>query len=178
MYAPLPSKYEFLLNEPGPKILVEALRFHGLREKVGKGSNPVILGWAKDLGIGSWYTDDDIPWSGVGMAWVAKQTGRPYPKEFYRARSWESWGVKSERASLGDVLSFIRKGGGHVGTYVGEDASNYHVLGFNQSNGCTITRIAKERCTAVRRPEWSIAPPPNRRPVFLSATGPISSNEA
>ena len=35
---------------------------------------------------------------------------------------------------LGDILTFKRNGGGHVGLYVGEDKDCYHVLGGNQGN--------------------------------------------
>jgi hypothetical protein len=45
-------------------------------------------------------------------------------------------------AALGDVLAFVRNGGGHVGLYVDEDASAYHVLGGNQSDRVSITRVA------------------------------------
>lgn len=58
---------------------------------------------------------------------------------------------------LGDALTFKRNGGGHVGIYVGEDSTCYHVLGDNQSNMVCITRIEKTRCSGIRRTEWKIA---------------------
>ena len=83
----------------------------------------------------------------------------------------------SPRASLGDVLVFVRRGGGHVGIYVGDDGTHYHVLGGNQGNAVSIIRIAKARCIAVRR-FYRIAPPANVRPIRLAASGPVSTNEA
>ena len=75
------------------------------------------------------------------------------------------------------MLVFVRNGGGHVGLYVGEDATAYHVLGGNQSDGVTITRVAKERCIAARR-LYAVAAPSNVRPVQIGASGPLSTNEA
>ena len=49
------------------------------------------------------------------------------------------------------------------------------VLGV--AGGVTITRIAKERCIAVRRPAYRKAPA-TAKPVQLAATGTLSTNEA
>ena len=79
---------------------------------------------------------------------------------------------------LGDVLTFKRDGGGHVGIYVGEDRTHYHVLGGNQSNQVNVMRIAKTRLHQARRTKWKIAQPANVRVVNLSSQGIISQNEA
>jgi cell wall-associated NlpC family hydrolase len=79
---------------------------------------------------------------------------------------------------LGDVLVFKRQGGGHVGLYVGEDKDAYHVLGGNQSDSVSITRILKDRLHAARRCTWKTAQPANVRRVFLSGSGAVSQNEA
>ena len=42
----LPKQYAWLDAEPGPRILVEALKTYGTIEKLGEGSNPSILAWA------------------------------------------------------------------------------------------------------------------------------------
>ena len=97
------------------------------------------------------------------------------------ARNWLAFGVPQQKAALGDVLVFWRGASsgfnGHVGLYVGEDPQAFHVLGGNQSDGVTITRIAKERCIAVRRPTYRKAPA-TAKPIQLAATGTISNNEA
>ena len=67
---------------------------------------------------------------------------------------------------------------GHVGLYVGEDAAAYHVLGGNQSDKVCITRIAKNRLYAIRRPQFKIGQPRNVRQVFLESSGRLSTNEA
>lgn len=68
---------------------------------------------------------------------------------------------------------FKRKSGGHVGLY----ASAFHVLGSNQSDRVSITRLARNRLVAVRRPAYR-AQPSNVRPIPLSASGSLSVNEA
>jgi cell wall-associated NlpC family hydrolase len=78
---------------------------------------------------------------------------------------------------LGDILTFKRNGGGHVGIYAGEDATHYHVLGGNQNNSVSVTRIAKSRLHQARRTAWKVAQPANVRKVFLEAKGTITTNE-
>ena len=60
------------------------------------------------------------------------------------------------------------QGSGHVGLYVGEDYGAYHVLGGNQSDGVTITRIARDRCITIRRPAYR-KEPASAKPVQLAA---------
>jgi hypothetical protein len=57
------------------------------------------------------------------------------------------------------------------------DASAFHVLGGNQSDSVCITRIAKARLYAARRPLYRVEPA-NVRPIRLEATGALSLNEA
>ena len=68
---------------------------------------------------------------------------------------------------LGHILTFTRNGGGHVGIYVGEDTTCYHVLGGNQSNQVNVMRIEKSRLSQARRTAWKIAQPSNVRVVKL-----------
>jgi hypothetical protein len=79
---------------------------------------------------------------------------------------------------LGDILTFKRNGGGHVGIYVGEDNTHYHVLGGNQNNQVNVMRIAKNRLNQARRTAWKIAQPASVRVIKLEAKGLISTNEA
>jgi cell wall-associated NlpC family hydrolase len=79
---------------------------------------------------------------------------------------------------LGDLLVFSRKGGGHVGIYVGETGAFYHVFGANQGDQVNIRMIPKARCIAVRRPAWKIAQPDNVRVIKLTRGGVVSISEA
>ena len=173
--------YEFLRKEKSPQILVNALRLTGVKEVVGPKHNEIIIGWAKELGIGNIYTNDEIPWCGLFMAWVchiSKLSMNMTARESLWALNWNRFGIRVEVAMLGDVLTFKRKSGGHVGIYVGEDDLCYHVLGGNQSNMVNVTRIEKSRLSQIRRTKWKIAQPQNVRVVKLSASGLISKNES
>jgi uncharacterized protein (TIGR02594 family) len=131
------------------------------------------------LGLQKTYSHDSIPWCGLFIALVATRAGKPRTDSPLWALSWADWGVAvpGGQPMLGDVLTFKRNGGGHVGLYVGEDASAYHVLGGNQSDKVCITRISKTRLHRACRPIYS-AKPDNVRRIMLSATGKLSTNEA
>lgn len=176
----LPEEYRWLLKEPGPRILTEALHWYGTLELPGEANNPVIIEWAKEVGgwIGDWYTQDSVPWCGLFMAMVAKRAGFPFNQKALAAGEWLKWGDPVAIPSLGDVLVFSRPGGNHVGEYVCEDAEAYHVLGGNQSDSVCITRIAKSRLTGARRCRWKTAQPLNVRPIHVAPSGALSQNEA
>ncbi len=175
----LPSRYAWLAREPGPKMIVEALKLFGTMEAPGSANNPIIVAWAEEVGgeVADVYKADSIPWCGLFMAVVAKRAGKELPKHPLWALSWSAFGAKTPAPALGDVLVFTRSGGGHVGLYVGEDASAFHVLGGNQSDRVCIARIARARLYAARRPLYRVQPA-NVRPIHLEATGALSLNEA
>ena len=100
------------------------------------------------------------------------------PKESLWALNWNKFGIKQSVAMLGDILTFKRDGGGHVGIYVGEDDTCYHVLGGNQSNMVCITRIEKKRCAGIRRTDWKIKQPKSVRVIKVNSSGFISQNES
>lgn len=172
----LPEEYAWLTKEPGPKMLVEALKLIGTVETPGAANNPTIMGWAREVGVAKVYTADSVPWCGLLMAVVAKRAGKPLPTSPLWALSWSQWGNPGGQPRLGDVLTFKRDGGGHVALYVGEDKSTYHVLGGNQSDKVCITRILKTRLHAVRR-LYNVMPA-NCRPIVLVSSGAVSENEA
>lgn len=174
----LPTKYAWLAKEPGPKMLLEALKLHGTLERPGAADNPTIIAWAKEIGVYPAYGHDSVPWCGLFIGVCAKRSGWPVDGTPLWALSWSDWGVKAERPMLGDVLTFKRPGGGHVALYVGEDATSYHCLGGNQSDQVNVTRIAKSRLYAARHPAWKIGSPEYRRVIKMAASGSVSSNEA
>jgi uncharacterized protein (TIGR02594 family) len=170
--------YAWLKKETAPKILVEAVKHIGVKEIVGKQHNPTILSWAKALGLEKVYTNDEIPWCGLFVAYCAHAAGLDVVKHPLWALNWNKYGNVAKVAMLGDVLTFTRNGGGHVGIYVGEDATHYHVLGGNQNNSVSVSRIAKDRLSQARRTAWKVAQPASVRVVHLEAKGVITTNEA
>jgi uncharacterized protein (TIGR02594 family) len=180
----LPEKYKWL-EAIGtlPKTISIGLTYLGTRETVGKGSNRTIMEWRDRLNHGGvmidGYSDDDIPWCGLFVAWVTYCRGdaSEVVQSPLWARNWLKYGKTVATPMLGDVLVFSRNGGGHVGFYIAEDASAYHVLGGNQSNAVTITRIEKARCIGSRRPLYKNQPS-TVKPYIVAASGTLSKNES
>ena len=152
--ATLPKQYAWLSSEPGPRLLVEALKTYGTIEKPGTGSNPSILAWAKATGQDRLYRSDETAWCGLWMAYVALQAGWDVPLNPLAARNWLNFGSPQEKPDLG------------------------HMLGGNQSDRVMIKRIAKSRLLGARRCPWRINQTAAVRPVVLSASGALSTNEA
>jgi uncharacterized protein (TIGR02594 family) len=179
----LPTEFSWLHKEPGPKLLRAALSDYGVKEVPGAASNPVILGWAKELGLEKAYTNDGIAWCGLGMGhWVHQAGYQPVAQPLW-ALNWASWGTPADKPSLGDVLVFRRKlpsGGfaGHVGLYVSETATHFQVLGCNQADQVCVAPVAKTKLVAARRSPWKVAQPSNVRPIRLAAASSVETSQA
>lgn len=177
----IPSAYAWLNNvEELPHNISEGLKLYGVKEKAGDADNPVILGWADEIGeaaIGWKYLHDSTPWCGLFAAVVVHRTGKPLPEGPLYARNWKKFGIPAVKAALGDVLVFVRPGGGHVGFYIGEDEQHYCVLGGNQGDAVSFAWIDKGRCISARRPPYNNQPL-SAKPYQLARSGEISRNEA
>lgn len=178
----LQKRYAWLADEQSPRLLVEMLKLYGTIETSGKGNTPLILQWAKKIGLGHVYKSDAVPWCGLALAYAAAQAGWDYAPNGNAlwARNWASWGdpVDEGKAMLGDVLVFARGNAGHVALYVGEDEYYFHILGGNQDDAVSIKRRAKAQLLAVRRCPWRVNQPENVRKVFLAAKGEVATSEA
>jgi uncharacterized protein (TIGR02594 family) len=184
-----PEKYKWLEKVKGlPNTIRLGLAEHGVHEVVGRGSNRTIIGWRDELNgaspagkpLVSGFSDDDIPWCGLFAAIVAFRRMKAIAEVPYAplwARNWLRYGVATKTPALGDILVFSRGSGGHVGFYIAEDKSAYHVLGGNQGNKVSIVRIAKNRLLGARRPPYVIAPH-GARQFVVAASGALSANEA
>lgn len=181
----LPLAYAWLSSlSPLPRMVAEGLKLFGTAEVVGAGNNPEILAWAKEVGLAKDYTADATAWCGLFAAIVARRAGKVIPEKPLWALNWRNFGralASHEAPSLGDVLVFKRPTStgvaGHVGLYVGEDNTAFHVLGGNQGDRVGFARVARRRLVAARRPIYSVQPATVRQ-IFLSATGALSQNEA
>ena len=173
--------YSYLSKEASPQILVQAKSLLGTKEIVGVIHNKTIMSWAKGLGLEKIYTSDEIAWCGLFMSEVCKKAGvetNLTPKDSLWALNWSKFGTKQSVAMLGDILTFKRNGGGHVGIYVGGDDTCYHILGGNQSNMVCVTRIEKSRVNSIRRTSWKSKQPSNVRVIKLESNGIISKDES
>ncbi len=174
----LPPAYKWLNNVGTlPRTIQEGLKLLGTLETPGSKNNPTIMAWAKETDLGTVYTADAVPWCGLFAAVVAKRAGKEIPRAPLWALSWANFGVEAGQPRLGDILTFTRSGGGHVGFYVGEDKTAYHVLGGNQSDSVSIARIDKRRLYRARRPVYQHQPE-SVQPYVVAATGGLSTNEA
>jgi uncharacterized protein (TIGR02594 family) len=171
----LPTEYAWLADESGPPQILEFIKIYGVKEAPGNRNNAVILGWAKEIGVKG-YTADSIPWCGLEVGVAMKRAGFALPKTPLWALSWAEMYAPVSIPMLGDILTFKRTGGGHVGFYVGEDTEAYHVAAGNQSDASCIARIVKSRLFRARRPIYlKLAEP--LRVVHLAATGALSTDE-
>jgi uncharacterized protein (TIGR02594 family) len=149
----------------------------GTRETAGPGNNPAIMAWAKQLGprLGAPYAGDATPWCGLFVAHCMADAGLPLPAIPVRALAWSAWG-QAVTPCVGAVLVFKRPEGGHVGLYVGEDDEAFNVLGGNQGDTVSVSRIEKGRMVAAR---WPAGLAVTGSPLRLSKEGrKLSKNEA
>lgn len=152
--------------------LVVARALNGVRETPGPANNPKIMDWAAKVGarkLGVAYASDSTPWCGLFVAHCVNAVGIEPPPIAVRAKAWATWGL-AVTPCVGAILVFERDGGGHVGFYVGEDDTHFHVLGGNQGDKVSIVRIEKARRIACR---WPASWPLDAKPVRLSAAGAV-----
>ena len=179
--AALPKAYKDLAAGDCPRMIREAVALYGTVETPGSRNNPTIMAWAAETAKHvKGYTADSIPWCGLFASVVATRAGFDSPVNPLWALNWLNFGMPVTQPGLGDVLVWRRPGGGHVGFYVGEDATHYHCLGGNQGDKVSIIRLPKKFAASgvgfrgARRPIWKVAQPATVRPVTRSARGVVS----
>lgn len=167
-------------DNPGIPWFQEARRLIGINERVGPGSEPKIIEWAKSAGIG--YSDDDIPWCGLFVAHCIDRTlgDESIPNNPLGARNWMKFGAPCD-PGLGSVMVFwrVKEDGllGHVGFYAGEDKDGaFQILGGNQSNSVSLARIRRDRLIGARWP--STAPYSGKKVQLAKGQSMFSTNEA
>ncbi|WP_274385061.1 TIGR02594 family protein [Oricola indica] len=122
------------------------------RRKMGlhEGRDNSVLRAFLRLGKGTIGDPARIPWCGdfVETCIAVTLPDEPLPDNPYAAINWLKFG-REVKPQPGAILVFWRGSPsgwqGHVGFCVGEDDTHFHVLGGNQSNAVTISRIAKSR---------------------------------
>lgn len=174
-----------------PKMVSEGIKILGTKEIAGPANNPVIMALAAELGVGGIYTSDDKQaWCAIAHCGIARRSEKvvtfPDKYDFLRALAFAKQAklnprhwilVPNKDAMFGDSLVFKREEGGHVGMYIGESATHYYVMGGNQNNMYSFTRVAKDRLVAVIRPVY-ISVPASVKKYFLTDTGvPATTNE-
>ena len=173
---------------------VEEARKHiGLREVKGARHSPSIVAWLEKMGSFSdeekaWWREDESAWCGLFTGYCLGVSDRFVVSNWYRALAWQSpMLTKLSAPAYGCIVTFNRKGGGHVGFVVGVDKNGYlMVLGGNQSDQVSIVPFHPDRVSGLYWPSFykdgkcvQSAPSPARYklPLLLS-NGKPSTNEA
>lgn len=179
----IPSKFNWILKEPGPLMVREGMKEYGTIEGAGSSNNRKIISWAREVGasLSNMYVADSIPWCGLYMAVIAKRANKIPAKSPLWALNWGTFGKYVQTPMFGDVLVFVRRTAagrtaGHVGIYIAESKTSYFVLGGNQSDAVCIKEFEKKRLYTSRRPSYKTQPT-NVRRIFLTSTGRFSNNE-
>ena len=121
-----------------------------------------------------------LPWCGdfVETCLALSLPEAILPSNPYLARNWLKFG-RTVDPCYGAVMIFWRGSrngiSGHVAFYYAEDNTHYHVLGGNQSNSISVTRIAKNRLLGARLP--AVGGPYPRKQFIVAANGKVSVNE-
>lgn len=173
------------MQQPELIHVATARKYIGTVEVKGTKHNPKILALTVKAfaatGKKSWIHNDEIPWCGsyLGGVFAESGLGHKIPKEFYRAREWESAGTKLTRPAYGCVVTFTRDGGGHVGIVVGKTKTGMlKVLGGNQSDAVNIADFDPKRVTSYRWVSAGSVPTAIRYELPVLPAGRISTNEA
>lgn len=127
--------------------IAETRRVMGMHEKR---DNARLWDWLKSDGAQDLGDPAKQPWCGslVQTAFLLSLPSEPVPENPFLALNWTKFGIACA-PQVGAVLVFWRGSAdswqGHVGFYVGEDATHFHVLGGNQSDMVSVVRILKSR---------------------------------
>jgi uncharacterized protein (TIGR02594 family) len=129
-----------------PPWIVEGERVRGLHEKR---DHKRLWDWLRSDGA-TLGDPAKLPWCGDFVQTCILKTlpDEPVPNNPYLAANWTKFG-KPTKPQLGAVLVFWRGSPsswkGHVGFCAGQDDTHFLVLGGNQSNSISHSRIAKKR---------------------------------
>ncbi len=168
---PKQSKPPILKDTRAPWVN-ELLKVRGLHEVQNYSA---LVKWLKSDG-NTLGDPRKFPWCGDALATALKLAlpSEELPSNPYWVRNFAEWGL-GVKPQYGAILVFQRGSGGHIGFYMGETKDYYLVLGGNQGNAVTVSRVAKSRCIGVR---WPKSYPQNNKKVFVTGNDyNITTNE-
>jgi uncharacterized protein (TIGR02594 family) len=158
-----------VVTDKDPPWVKEMLSYRGLHEVKNK---EALIQWLRSDGT-SVGDPSKIPWCGDAVETAIKKsllnevfTGN-LKKNPYWARNWLEFG-ENTKPVVGAILVFGRGSGGHVGFYMGETKTHFLVLGGNQTNSITISKIAKNRLLGAR---WPKTFPKTNKVIISSGKG-------
>ena len=131
-------------------------KYYGLKEIMGAEYSPTILNWIK-IYFPETKDDEDVPYCSIALIEIFKELGleNKIVGTNPSAISWINMGdsVELSDAILGDIVVLKRVGGNHVGLYIRQNLKRdvIYVLGFNQSNSCSIVEFPINSLLDIRR---------------------------
>lgn len=137
------------------ELLLEVLKFYGLKEIVGREHNPEIVKMFTELGYDQ-IKDDETAWCSAELNWFCMKLGYERSGSLM-ARSWLKVGIEIIKPELGDIVILYRDNPngtlGHVGFYINdfEKENILYVYGGNQGNMNSIKPYYKSRVLGYRR---------------------------
>ena len=135
------------------EVLLEMLKYYGLKEIAGPQHNPEILAMFAEIGH-DWVKDDETPWCSAALNYFCKKMGYERSGKL-DARSWLRLPMMVLKPSLGDIVVFWREDAsgwkGHVGLFINWDDNNIWVLGGNQGDCISIRPYPREQLLGFRR---------------------------
>lgn len=153
-----------------------ALACKGTHEGTKKKPNPLVQAMFADAGEPQIKDTTATPWCAVFVSSMLVRNGYPALPSMM-ARSGLQYGEKCA-PRIGCIVVMWRgsreSSSGHIGLYVGEDATHVHVLGGNQSDSVTVARFAKSKVLGYRWPRK----PSQLRTVKAAVAGAASSAAA
>jgi uncharacterized protein (TIGR02594 family) len=163
--------------QPGdPPVLRQAFACLDLREIAGPEHNPDIVKLFVEAGHPE-VRDDETSWCAAFANAMLKRAGIAGTGQL-NARSFLSWGKRTDRPRRGDVV-VIKRGTsnwqGHVFFWLGEDAQYVYGIGGNQGKfgAVTVSKFAKAKLLGIRRAVQAgaeaPAPEPARSPDLVEA---------
>jgi uncharacterized protein (TIGR02594 family) len=89
------------------RLLAEAFKTVGVTEHDGPEDNPIILQWARELGVGNMFTRDSQAWCTLWLSCMVQRAGLPLPKRslLLWSMAYAKWGTERVgEPQLGDVV--------------------------------------------------------------------------
>jgi uncharacterized protein (TIGR02594 family) len=147
------SYLEPLIGPEIPLWLKLAFVERGVAEQPGLFEhNPRIIEYHSATSLKA--TRDEVPWCSAFACWCMEKAGVKSTRSA-AARSWLDWGREVRRPEPGTVV-VLKRGDhswqGHVGFWIGEDASRILVLGGNQGDEVSQAWYSKARVLSYRAP--------------------------
>lgn len=136
-------------------IIVEARKYYGLRDIIGKANEPKVLEFFRAMGNYN-VKNDEVSWCSVFIGACAKNVGLQYTK-LATARSWLEIGSSVNEPLPGDIVVFWREDPnswkGHVSIYLGTniETNEVYALGGNQNDEVCILTYKLDTVLGYRR---------------------------